>query len=98
MIQLTPELFTQIDHFIGQSIHDFRMLNISNRELKILMPEELILCIKRYNERLMFGYVFENHYRSVEIGQHYKNEIVVFFPYFFYRPDLYAPKIFEIPK
>ena len=91
-MKITEENIKKIHHFLEKSIFEYRMLNISSREIKILMPEILLTCFKSY-----FRVATEiNQYMGIEVNQHYKDEVAVYYPYYFYNPELYAAKVLDI--
>jgi hypothetical protein len=99
--EITYETVDDAFCFLDKAVRHFRKLNISNKQIKILMPEWFKIAMLSQLPTLVNGlmeYQLEQFKMyGIETHAHYKNEIVVYFPYFHYHPENYAAQIFEIP-
>lgn len=90
-----PKILSFIHKSKNELIHDF---NLQDKDIRILIPKHLFECFIYYHERMVIANndSKELTFYGLEFSFHFKNEIVVYTPEFYWKKLNASHKILEL--
>lgn len=99
IIEIEKTVLPKILSFIHKSKNELkRDFNLRDEDIRILIPKHLFECFRYYHERMVIGNNDSNliTFYGLEYSFHFKNEIVVYTPEFYWKKMNDSHKILEL--